>query len=171
MAQLTICRGLPGSGKTHYALAELASRPRGTLARSCRDTCRRHVFATRYQPDSEQFENLVTTLQHAQIRAALRAGCDVICDDTNLYPEHCQALMRLAIDCGCEWVIQDFTAIPLTTCIERDAARDLDTRVGARVIREMHAKHSVNGWAPMPIPVWNDEPEENLSGRPAPRGL
>lgn len=156
MATLTICRGLPGSGKTHHAVTEILARPRGALARSSRDAHRRHVFATWYQPDSDAFEDLVSVLQHAQIRTALRAGCDVICDDTNLYPEHCQALMRVANECGCPYEILDFTAVPLATCIERDAARDLDQRVGAKIIREMHAKHSVDGWAPMPVPVWND---------------
>lgn len=156
-SNLTICRGLPGSGKTHYAMGELTSRPRGSLARSNRDSHRRDVFATRYQSDSQRFEDLVTALQHAQIRTALRAGIDVICDDTNLYPEHCQALMRLATDCGCEWDILDFTAVPLETCFCQDASREQGQLVGEQVIRTMYARHSVNGWAPMPIPTWSDE--------------
>jgi predicted kinase len=159
-AELFIYRGLPGSGKTFHACAEVQAHPRGTLARINRDDFRRHVFLTHYQPDSNDFEDLVTALQHGAIRIALNHGTSVLVDDINLIPEHTARLMRLAIDCDAKWWIRDFTHIPLSQCIDQDRMRPLSERVGAKIIRALHDEHSFNGWAPLPIPSpYSEVPE------------
>ena len=157
MANLIIYRGLPGCGKTASALEEIRCHPRGTMCKISRDDHRRHVFATHYRPESDDFEDLVTVLQFAAIRAALNQGVDVLCDDTNLYPEHTARLMHLALDCGAKWYIRDLTHVPLEVCTERDALRPLEYRVGAKTIRAMYDRHCVDGWAPMPIPALDTE--------------
>lgn len=161
MAELVVCRGLPGCGKTTHAKAEIVRRPRGSVCRINRDDYRRYVFNTTYRrfegEEIDPLEDLITVLQHAAIRTALTAGIDVICDDTNLYSEHVVCLMRLAVECGAGWRIQDFTHVPLETCIDRDALRFEAGHVGEAVIRAMYDWHSPNGWAPMPIPAFITE--------------
>lgn len=156
MTTLVICRGLPGSGKTTYAESVVVDSPRGTVARVNRDDIRWRVFNTEYFTNSDDFEDVVTHLQHTMITTLLGAGATVVCDDTNLYPERTAALMRLADAAGVMWVIRDFTHIPLETCIARDRTRLLSSRsreyVGSLAITDMHAEHCVNGWAPMPVP-------------------
>jgi predicted kinase len=147
MAVLTVCIGLPGSGKTIYAKEKQATWSRGQLARVNRDDLRRSVFGTVYQPadpefeDPERFEDSVTTLQHLMIMDLLQRGIDVICDDTNLYPEHVEALIQVARDCGAGWAVADFTHVPLVDCIDRDAARPPDQRVGRHRITAMWMEH------------------------------
>lgn len=159
MTTLVICRGLPGSGKTTYARAVIDDHPRGKVARVNRDDIRWRVFTTEYLAGTRDFEDLVTHLQHNMITTLLGAGVTVVCDDTNLYPEHTAALMRLADAVGVMWVIRDFTHIPLETCISRDRTRLLSAGsreyVGSLVIIDMHAKHVAGGWAPMPVPDLN----------------
>jgi hypothetical protein len=133
--------------------------PRGTVARVNRDDIRRRVFATEYLPDSREFEDVITRVQHLMVGALLVDGVTVICDDTNLYPEHTAALMRVAVAAGVKWQVRDFTGIPLSTCLARDHSRLLSTHsgdyVGPLIITAMHDKHSVHGWGPMPVPDLN----------------
>lgn len=156
MTTLVICRGLPGSGKTTYARAVIDDNPRGEAARVNRDDIRWRVFNTECLAGTRDFEDVVTHLQHGMIRALLATGVTVVCDDTNLYPEHTAALMRLAVEAGVVWMIRDFTHIPLKTCIARDRTRLFSAQsreyVGPVIITAMHTKHSVEGWAPMPVP-------------------
>jgi tRNA uridine 5-carbamoylmethylation protein Kti12 len=151
---LEICRGLPGSGKTHYALGVLARWPRGSIARVSRDTIRGQVFYTRYEPESQEFEDSVTALQHEMIADLLRRGINVICDDTNLYDEHLKGLVNVARTVDAGWAIRsEFTTVPLTTCIHRDWMRPPGQRVGAKTITAMFEKHLADHYpAPLPLP-------------------
>jgi tRNA uridine 5-carbamoylmethylation protein Kti12 len=152
MSVLEICRGLPGSGKTHYALGVLARWPRGAIARVSRDTIRGQVFHTRYEPESQDFEDSVTALQHEMIADLLRRDINVICDDTNLYDEHLKALVGVARAVAAGWAIRsEFTIVPLATCIHRDRMRPPGQRVGARTITDMFGKHLAEHY-PGPLP-------------------
>lgn len=135
--RLTIYRGLPGSGKTTHAKARQARYKRGEVARVNRDDLRRVLFSTEYQPDSAVFEDAITTVQHRTIAALLYRGLCVLCDDTNLHPEHVLNLQTLARNCGAEWEIVDLTDVPLSVCILRDSFRPDSERVGATIIRSM----------------------------------
>lgn len=142
-AILTACRGLPGSGKTYWARAWLEwmaiEGHRGHLVRVNRDDLRRMMFDSDYRKPTEFIELRVTAAQHAMISALLRMGVSVIVDDTNLYPEHMQLLRELARKCRAEFVIRDFTAVPLDICIARDVLRP--DPVGEEIIRDMWARH------------------------------
>lgn len=156
MSRLTICRGLPGCGKTRYAMSVIAGAPRGQVARVNRDDLRASVFGTGYQPNSGEFEDLVTGIQHEMIASLLDRGVDVICDDTNLYTGHVANLIRLANTCGHSWAVRDLTSIPLATCITWDGNRPPHQRVGPAKIHAMYLKHRTQGWAPMPVPDLGD---------------
>lgn len=161
MTELVICRGLPGSGKTSWTRDQLTATAeqgrRGRVVRSNRDDYRAMMFDYGYRgAPLRPLEDLVTIAQHTAIRGLLRAGVDVICDDTNLYESIVIGLMVLAEAMEATWRIQDFTHVPVETCIARDRSRAIGGRgndyVGHDVITAMYTKHSPGGWAPMPVP-------------------
>lgn len=50
-------------------------------------------------------------------------GFDVVVDDTNLQPGHEENLFALAERCGAEFLVKDFTDVPLNECLKRNAQR------------------------------------------------
>ncbi|MEV0459067.1 AAA family ATPase [Catellatospora methionotrophica] len=132
MPTLTITRGLPGSGKTTWAKEQAGVRVN-------RDDLRRMLHGGNL--GEGWAERQVTVAQRAQVEALLKAGADVICDDTNLRARVVRELADLAIDCGAAVALRDFTDVPLAVCLERDAARPEGERVGAEVIERMHERY------------------------------
>ena len=116
MATLTITRGLPGSGKTTWA------RQQGGAVRVNRDDLRRMLHGGAIGLGWAEVQ--VTVAQRALIDALLRAGLNVICDDTNLRASVVRELRQLAGACGADVVVRDFTDVPLEECLRRDALRD-----------------------------------------------
>jgi hypothetical protein len=86
-----------------------------------------------------------TVALQGAIRALLRAGVDVVCDDTNLLPSHINGLRAVANDCRADFEVWDMTDVDVETCIERDEARGLDggRMVGGRRIRAMRRRHRI----------------------------
>ncbi len=128
----TATRGLPASGKTTWALARLGP----DVWRVNRDDLRRMGQGVpRYDEDSEA---AVTVVQKGMIRRLLHSGISVICDDTNLNPTYLNDLLGVAEHHGAETLIEDFTHVPLETCLHRDRLREQP--VGDAVIMAMHAR-------------------------------
>lgn len=136
MTTLTITRGLPGSGKSTWARMQQTADP--NLWRVNRDALRAMALL-HWAHGNQAYEDMLTRVQRAAIRALLANGVDVVVDDINLQHEHVNTLMAIAVDCRADFQIEDFTNVPLETCIERDAARSDAERVGADKIRAMHA--------------------------------
>ncbi|MCP2325147.1 putative kinase [Hamadaea flava] len=141
---LTITRGLPGSGKTTWAKTQ---QPKAV--RVNRDDLRLMLHGGRL--GESWAENQVSIAHRSSIEALLRAGVDVISDNTNLRARYVRELAELGMACGAAVVIEDFTGVPLEVCIERDAARP--DPVGAEVIRSMHARYLAGKRAPLDLPV------------------
>lgn len=133
MGTLTITRGLPGSGKSTWA------RQQGGSVRVNRDDLRRMLHGGNLGQGWAEAQ--VTIAQRALVTALLAAGLNVICDDTNLSARAVTELRRVAQECEVPFVIKDFTAVPIEVCIERDAAREGESRVGEEVIRGMHRRY------------------------------
>lgn len=128
---LTITRGLPGSGKSTWARQQPGVRVN-------RDDLR-NMLLPDWPHGDQDHEDTLTSIQLAAIRELLLRGLDVIVDDTNLNPDVVNRLRQSAQRFYAEFVIEDFTHVPLETCIERDAARP--NPVGEQVIRGMWEKH------------------------------
>jgi predicted kinase len=157
MTTITITRGLPASGKTTWALAHQAN-VAFRAARVNRDDLRRSMHG----PDrvgAGWAERQVSAAQRATVEALLRAGVDVICDDTNLRAHVVRGFAELARRCGAEFAVQDFTAVPVEVCVERDAARPEADRVGEAVIRGMWQRYLAARPLPLPLPHLDSPPE------------
>jgi predicted kinase len=128
---LTITKGLPGSGKTTWAMQRVVAGD-GEVKRVNKDELRAMIDGGRWSPANER---LVVEIRNLIVRSALRAGCSVIVDDTNLAPQHERALRAIAAKAGVDFAIEDFTDVPLEECIRRDRVRA--KRVGEDVIRRM----------------------------------
>jgi predicted kinase len=150
MPTLTITRGLPGSGKTTWAKEQAGA------VRVNRDDLRRMLHGGRLGTD--QAEKQVTIAQNAQVDALLRAGVNVIVDDTNLRQRVARDLRRIATLAGADFMVQDFTTVPLEVCVQHDAGRPVGEQVGRAVIERIHGKYlaALKG-RPLPMP---DEPED-----------
>lgn len=149
MTILIITRGLPGSGKTTHARAWVSG-DRPHRARVNRDDLRAML-------DDGEFEKGVTeprivVARDAAILGLLRAGLNVICDDTNLPQRTARDLARLAKRGGANFAVYDYTHIPLETCLERNATRTDKRPVPEEAIRDMHARYLAGRPCPLPQP-------------------
>lgn len=135
MSKLTICKGLPGSGKSTWAKAEV-ERDLTKTFRVNKDEIRLAVG----QPWSRELEGKVINIRDGLIKDALKNFEVVISDDTNLAPKHEKRLRELAKEAGAEVELKSFLDVPIEECIRRDSLRVGAARVGEKVIRDMAAQ-------------------------------
>jgi predicted kinase len=128
--KVIMTKGLPGSGKTTWARAQQAADPSVVLV--SKDELRTLLHGGRF---SRGNEHQVVAIRDAIVADALGRGRDVIVHDTNLDPSHGIRLAEIATAYGAAFAVEDFTAVPLETCIARDA--DRPAPVGSTVIRTM----------------------------------
>lgn len=126
-----------------------------------RDDTRRRLFGSDdqdyYQCGKDVLnrkEDLVTEANRQAILTALKAGMDVIVDDTNLPVKRCRELIRLAKAAGAEWKVEVFDT-PLEECLLRNANRTDKQPVPEEVILRMHTQF----FNPTLSPVPDDAPE------------
>lgn len=127
--ELVATVGLPASGKSTWA------REQSGYCRINRDSIRTMAWN---EPWSGEQEKLTVAMRDALIAVMLLVGKSVIVDDTNLSGE-LDTLAVVAKTCGADFRVQDFTDVPVETCIERDQAR-VSGHVGEDVIRRFAAK-------------------------------
>ena len=135
MAKLIMCRGLPGSGKSTWALEQVEASG-WTIVRVNKDDIRKELGLNRKTFKRED-EYAVVDRRDGLIIDALNAGQTVISDDTNFGKKHEPRLRELAKQCGATFEVKDFTDVPVETCIERDKLREGDAQVGRNVIEGM----------------------------------
>jgi predicted kinase len=142
---LIITRGLPASGKTTWAKAELASesaRKKRTI-RVSKDDLRAMLYNERTEGSAR--EGFITAVEIALVGNALAAGHSVIVDDTNLdtvdswkaYAEEKAEQLSRRINV----TVQDFTNVQIWQCVQRDRARK--DSVGRGVIERMALKYKL----------------------------
>lgn len=144
--KLRLTRGLPGSGKSTWARKFVKANP-GTV-RLNRDDFRLMLFGLPVL--SGEQEDIVTVAQHGAVTSALKAGHDVIVDDTNFYNPGVKKLMNIAAKANATVIFHDFTDVPIEECIRRDA--DRDAMVGEGVIRKMYNRYMKDKDLPLEIP-------------------
>jgi predicted kinase len=130
---LTMTKGLPGSGKSTWAKEQVLKAAPGTLIRINKDDLRAMLHAERWHGKNER---QVVRTRDALLHTWLVRGISVIVDDTNFNPVHEKNLRDIAEHYGVQFVIKDFTDVPLRTCIKRDLLRERS--VGEKVIQRMY---------------------------------
>lgn len=149
---LTLCRGLPASGKTTWAKQQV-DRSLGATVHVSRDDIRQAYYNTDVMSgaDKNKEESLITKLQHETVRRFLTAKKNVIVDDLNLSKRSVEGFYRLAQEFGgsVQMRFQDFE-VPLAKVIAKDLARGLEGQrmVGWMAIQEiadryMHGGHEL----------------------------
>ncbi len=140
--------GLPASGKSWWAKAWVDENPEGR-ARVNRDDIRRMLHRQwgglgsqeKRRATARFTERQVTIAQHAQAEALLRAGFDVVIDDTNLEGRHIAELRELAARAGTVAELVDFRGVPKELCLSRNAERTGDEHVDPDWIEKMWREH------------------------------
>ena len=128
---VVLTTGLPGSGKSTWAVAEQAKDPNGTVLTS-RDDIRKMIGC--FPVGTKDQEELVSKIQDSTIVLGVKAGKRVIVHDTNLNQKSPKRIKRL-FDGDVQFYVADFTNVSVDTCIARDALREQP--VGEKVIRNM----------------------------------
>lgn len=175
MPKMIITRGLPGSGKTTKAQAWVAEDPVNRV-RVNRDDTRAMLHNGVYVQRDELTrgtEDTVIKMRDALISAALQAGRDVICDDTNLPQRVACDLKRIADKHGAEFEVWDLTDVDMGTCIIRDAERRKrgERGVGPNIITDMHTRFLRGRRYPLPFPEPTTPQAQNVVPYvPNPRG-
>lgn len=135
MTDLTILRGLSGSGKTAMAREWVQEHPerRVRIGRdSIRSMVRGNTAKTVFSHKGEQF---ITQLQRAAVIAAWEAGKSVILDDTNLRLKFAREWAELAEKHGKTWAVID-VATPVDDCLVNNAFRPIAEQVPPEVIMD-----------------------------------
>jgi predicted kinase len=157
VAKLVVTRGLPGCGKTTWALAWVAE-DRSGRARVNRDELRAMIDGGAWAVGIT--EEKVVRARDAVIGDLLRDGIDVVCDDTNLAARTVRELVTVAGRNGAEVEVEDMTGVPLEVCLARDAAREHP--VGEAAIRDLYRRYLEGRKRPFRLPA----PLSAAAGRP-----
>lgn len=152
--RILLTRGLPASGKTTFARNLVEQDP--TYIRLNRDDFRQMLFGQAVL--SSPKEEMVTAAQHGAIDNALKAGYNVIVDDTNFFEKGVKNILKIAHKYAAEVEFKDFTDVALDELLRRDDERrqagksNLSGAVGERVIRDMHRRYIQGRELPLRIP-------------------
>ena len=145
MKKLIMTKGLPASGKSTWAKDYQGKNP--NTVRVNKDDLRAMLHNSVWSHGREDF---VLKVRNFIVTESLKAGHDVIVDDTNLSPKHEVTLRNFALQAKAEFEIKDFTDITVDECIKRDLKRS--TSVGEKVIKDMYKEFL----APKPEVIEND---------------
>ena len=135
MPTLTIYRGISGSGKTTHATLMAANNPNIRVVN--RDTLRTAIYGKPVLTGKE--EKRLAPIQSSIIASHLRAGNDVIVDNTSVRWEHVLEIADIGHMCDATVTVKNFT-VDLDEAIRRVTARASMGGLAAptRVIREQH---------------------------------
>lgn len=117
--RLVLTIGLPGSGKSYWADAQVAADPENVVKVE-RDEVRFQVTGDR-RNHTQELE--VTDVCHVMALDALRAGKTVIVSDTNLRARYRREWADMARQAFATYEERSFLDVPLEVCLERNAAR------------------------------------------------
>jgi predicted kinase len=154
---VTICKGLPASGKSTWAKNK-ASKSNGHTKRVNKDDLRAMLDGGKWSKSNEKY---ILKTRNSLIRSILIEGRNVIVDDTNLLEKHTSDIKQIAkeisttINRDIAVGIMDFTDVDPIECIRRDNARA--NGVGHKVIMDMYNKYLKPKEEAVKPPKYNSE--------------
>lgn len=134
--------GLPGSGKTTWAL-DLVSNEPNRWCRVNRDDLRLMLTGKLYEPGNYMKEKLVTECSESLIRRALESGRDVVIDNTSLDGKARKAFHLIAQEFGAV-VVEKVFNVPLELVLFQNQRREESRRVPNDVIHGMAKRYNVD---------------------------
>lgn len=132
---MIITVGLPGSGKTTWAMEYIKQNPKTINVN--RDDIRFMLYGVYYGDPID--ENQVTKVQHSIINGAFKKNEDVIVSDTNLNRSTVRSLIGVAEKWAAGVEFKYFTDVTTAKCILRDSVRS--RKVGTEVISDMAKRY------------------------------
>jgi predicted kinase len=137
MKTLIICRGIPASGKSSWAI-QWVENSKGERVRINRDDIRFMLFGRYIRVN----ETSVTRVQESIMRSAMSDGLDIVLDNTNLNDKHVRSVLDLASHYDYSVKYQDFPIL-LAEAIDRDRKRS--RKVGEGVIADFYKRYTKSG--------------------------
>jgi predicted kinase len=136
MPKIIMTKGLPGSGKSTWALEQVKN-GKGKIKMVSKDDLRKMIDGGVW---SGRNEGVINSVRSFVVKCSLREGCDVIVADTGFNPVHEESLKAIAKDLNAAFEINDsFCSVPVEECIKRDLKRP--DSVGEAVIRAMSKQY------------------------------
>ena len=154
MSDVIVLRGLPGSGKSTWARDWVAEDPDNRV-RVNRDEIRFASFGKYWGVD----EDFVTAVETASVKAAIKAGKDVVIDATHLRASYVKKWARIH-----PITVKEFP-IAVDVAVERDSKRS--RTVGEKVIRDMARRFLNKDGSLKPVDLSDVQPDEGF--KPAPK--
>lgn len=125
--------GIPGSGKSTWAKAEVAKDP-DNWVRINNDDLRSMLNGSVW---SQEYEKIITDARNYLIRDAIKRGKNVVVDNLNLNKRHFTDVCKIAKSVNADvQVIEKPFYIDLEEAIERDSKREGKAKVGEDVIKK-----------------------------------
>ena len=133
MSKILIMKGLPGSGKSTHAETLTKN---GNWVRVNRDLIREMLH---FNVWSRNNEKTTQSVQMSIVRSSLKAGLNVIIDDTNLTQKHIDRWKNVAKEYDNVSASVEFVQTPILECIARNKQRGFlgGRQVPKQVIWEM----------------------------------
>lgn len=132
MLKCILTMGIPGSGKSTWARAEIAKDPANWVRINndqIREMCNGSVWSGGY-------EKLITETRNFLINLALKKNKHIIIDNVNSNKKHFENACTIAKSIGDVEVIEKPFYIDVEEAIERDLKREGSARVGEIVVRK-----------------------------------
>lgn len=143
MRTIILTIGLPGCGKTTYAL-DLMKKERDRWKRINRDDLRMMNDGRRFVKGAHDRENFITRESYALVRETLRSEYDVIVDNTHLSGKARKEIHDIAKSWGDVTVIEKVFEVPLSIILKQNAQREGDACVPEDVIKDMAKRYHVD---------------------------
>lgn len=172
MLKIIVPVGIPGSGKSTWAKAEVAKEP-SNWVRINNDDLRAMMNGSVWSPD---YEKMITEARNYLIRDALKRGKNIIIDNLNINRRHFNDTCKIAKSVNTDvQVYEKAFYVELDEAIERDSKREGKAKVGADIIKkwwkesggkqfkfysprvEVLTQRSVNATSDIDMPIFDDK--------------
>jgi predicted kinase len=130
--KITICVGIPGSGKSFWTKQEIAKSP-NDIVRVNNDDLRNSFNGSIWSKD---YEKIIVNTRKFVIAEALRNNKNVIVDNLNIGAQHWKDITKIAKASNKDVIVEEkLFYVDLETAIIRDSGRSGKACVGEKVVR------------------------------------